>query len=182
MRGSPWSVRLPGLLQVVVVCAFCSPALADVYEPDVDKVVTLFEKDDGQGNSTEIYWHQKDLEEDWASVTQKGIWIYYSEANYKGANVTAVIGEDLSINIRHPLRSVRYVGNSRFNTLPAVVLYSEPWFRGTEYAVEVRRPLKHLVSLLRFAVDGDIVTSRTAMNADLARVLRCPNADVTACV
>lgn len=77
MRGSPWSVRLPGLLQVVVVCAFCSPALADVYEPDVDKVVTLFEKDDGQGNSTEIYWHQKDLEEDWASVTQKGMWVFF---------------------------------------------------------------------------------------------------------
>lgn len=138
MKGSSRSGRLADrLLQLVTLAAFCSRALADVYEPDVDKVVTLFEKDDNLGNSTTIYWHQARLDEDWASVNQKGIWIYYSEANYKGDNVTVVFGEDLSINIRHQLRSVRYVGNNRFNTLPAVVLYSEPWFRGTEYVVEV---------------------------------------------
>ncbi|XP_047483880.1 uncharacterized protein LOC125035475 isoform X3 [Penaeus chinensis] len=104
MKGSPRSRRLADcLLQLAILAAFCSRALADVYEPDVDKVVTLFEKDDNLGNSTTIYWHQAQLDEDWASVNQKGIWIYYSEANYKGDNVTVVFGEDLSINIRHQL-------------------------------------------------------------------------------
>ncbi|XP_037788220.1 uncharacterized protein LOC119583681 [Penaeus monodon] len=104
MKGSSRSGRLADrLLQLVTLAAFCSRALADVYEPDVDKVVTLFEKDDNLGNSTTIYWHQARLDEDWASVNQKGIWIYYSEANYKGDNVTVVFGEDLSINIRHQL-------------------------------------------------------------------------------
>ncbi|XP_050732288.1 uncharacterized protein LOC127006385 isoform X3 [Eriocheir sinensis] len=41
------------------------------------------------------------------------------------------------MNIRHPVRSVRYVGNSRAKTMPALHLYALTWYRGTEHVIEV---------------------------------------------
>lgn len=73
----------------------------------------------------------------WSAYISSSRWLFYSEPNYVGENVTVVFGEEVAINIHHPVRSLRYAGDARDSTLPALVLYDQPWFRGHEHFVEV---------------------------------------------
>ncbi|XP_066939038.1 uncharacterized protein [Macrobrachium rosenbergii] len=110
--------------------------LTSIYDPEEDKVVELFREADQQGEGRTLYWHTSTLPEEWRSLRQSGVWIYYSEEDYGGENVTVVFGDGVAINIFHPVRSVRYAGNTRSSALPALLLYKETWFRGPEYYIE----------------------------------------------
>ncbi|CAL4170857.1 unnamed protein product [Meganyctiphanes norvegica] len=108
--------------------------ISGIYEKEKNRKAILY---DTTGNTTTLFSYKDGLLGDWDGIEQYGIWVYYSDEGYQGLNVTAAIGEGLQFQPTHPVRSVRYVGNSRDQTLPAAVLYAGTWFTGEEYIIEL---------------------------------------------
>ncbi|XP_042234214.1 uncharacterized protein LOC121874226 [Homarus americanus] len=136
-RTSTHPLHRPLLVVTLSLLVGESLSITNLYDPVEDKVVRLYDEEYQRGNYTTIYWHESQLVDSWASLHQSGIWVYYSEQHFQGKNVTVVFGDDLAINMHHPVGSVRYAGNARHRTLPAVLLYDQTWFRGHEFYVEL---------------------------------------------